>query len=294
MPTTCPASLTRGPPESPGLIAVSAWINPPSVSSAPVRVSVAETVWLSATTRPGTALGVPPWPPALPSATTGSPTATPPPIAALGRPPAPRSCSTATSCGAVVADHVDGVGLAVADVERADVGGARDHVVVGQHDAARIDDDAGSGPDRVVVAELGADVDDLRPDLTRSSPRASRRQHGQRTETGGRRGSRRHRARPSPTTASTLTNHDHQTGRWCHLLIPCLLRPGENQHTVPASASGRHNRCSPYITSLVQASAKRLVNTDSQPLSWPGGRIRPEGQLRTVPGGATGHHHARR
>ena len=26
-------------------------------------------------------------------------------------------------------------------------------------------------------------------------------------------------ASPSPTTASTLTNHDHQGERWCHLLI---------------------------------------------------------------------------
>ncbi|OOK64480.1 protease domain protein [Mycobacterium kansasii] len=67
--------------------------------------------------------------------------------------------------GAVVADHVDAVGLAVTDVERADVGGARNHVVVGQHDTVGIDDDAGAGSHRVVVAQLGVDVDDLRPDL---------------------------------------------------------------------------------------------------------------------------------
>ncbi|CNH65091.1 Uncharacterised protein [Mycobacterium tuberculosis] len=27
------------------------------------------------------------------------------------------------------------------------------------------------------------------------------------------------KASPNPTTASTLTNHDHQGERWCHLLI---------------------------------------------------------------------------
>ncbi|COY83621.1 Uncharacterised protein [Mycobacterium tuberculosis] len=97
IPTTCPRPLTTGPPESPGWIAASNWINPFNVSSAPVSESDACTVWPSATTLPGTARGVPPCPPLLPIATTGSPTATPPPIAADGRPPAPRSCSTATS-----------------------------------------------------------------------------------------------------------------------------------------------------------------------------------------------------
>src|SRR6202008_3653887 len=64
-----------------------------------------------------------------------------------------------------VADNINGVRLAVADGEHADIGSARDHVVIGQHDTARIDHDAGSGPDRVVVAEFGADVDHLRPYL---------------------------------------------------------------------------------------------------------------------------------
>jgi hypothetical protein len=67
--------------------------------------------------------------------------------------------------GAVVADHVNGVRSAVANVERADIGSTRDNVVVGQHDTAWIDNDAGSGSHRVAVAEFGADVDQLRPNL---------------------------------------------------------------------------------------------------------------------------------
>src|SRR5436305_2007498 len=52
---------------------------------------------------------------------------------------------------AVVTDHVHGVRLTGADGERTDIGSCRDHVIIGQHDAARIDHDAGSGPYRVVV-----------------------------------------------------------------------------------------------------------------------------------------------
>ena len=76
MPITWPAALTVGPPESPGRMFASTWISPPRVSVLPVSASFADTVWFSAPMRPSSTLGVPPAPPALPSATTGSPTET--------------------------------------------------------------------------------------------------------------------------------------------------------------------------------------------------------------------------
>src|SRR5262249_49882367 len=45
------------------------------------------------------------------------------------------------------------------------------------------------------------------------------------------------RPRPSPTTARTLVHHDHQTGRWGRLLIPCLL-PGGGIRIRPTLAPG--------------------------------------------------------
>ena len=98
-PITWLAALTVGPPESPGRMAASTWISPTSVSLLPVSASLADTVWFSAATRPSTALGAPPAPPALPIETIGAPTVTVSelPILAAGSPP-PASCNTAMSC----------------------------------------------------------------------------------------------------------------------------------------------------------------------------------------------------
>ena len=100
IPTTCPAELTSGPPESPGSIGALDWIIPVSCSELvddPSSLAVMD--WLSATTLPDTTDGVPPLPSAFPMATTFWPTVTvdESPRGTVCRPDAFCSCSTATS-----------------------------------------------------------------------------------------------------------------------------------------------------------------------------------------------------
>ena len=99
MPMTFPASSTTAPPESPGAMAASNRIIPVSRRGEPSRSSCTVICWSSARTVPATALGVPPTPPALPTATTSSPTRTDAdePSGATVSPEAPFSRSTATS-----------------------------------------------------------------------------------------------------------------------------------------------------------------------------------------------------
>ncbi len=75
MPITWPLALIRGPPESPGWIAASVWSMLESCSLSPSG-SVAVIDWPKAVTDPLAVLGLPPTPPALPIATTVSPTET--------------------------------------------------------------------------------------------------------------------------------------------------------------------------------------------------------------------------
>src|SRR5260221_11869933 len=71
IPITCPAELTRGPPESPGAIVALLWISPVKRSEEVPLLAVIDR--LRATIIPWLTLGVPPTPPALPIAPTGSP-----------------------------------------------------------------------------------------------------------------------------------------------------------------------------------------------------------------------------
>ena len=100
IPTTFPPESTRAPPESPGWIGASTWISPDSCSEVPLAESAAVMDWFRPVTVPATAVGVPPLPRALPTATTSSPTETVPesPSGAVFRPEAPDSFSTAMSC----------------------------------------------------------------------------------------------------------------------------------------------------------------------------------------------------
>ena len=75
IPTTLPSVFTSGPPESPGWIGADIWIMPCRVSELPVPSSPAVTFWSSAVTEPWVAAETP-RPPALPMATTLSPTLT--------------------------------------------------------------------------------------------------------------------------------------------------------------------------------------------------------------------------
>src|SRR6476469_3845298 len=98
-PTTLPPASTTAPPESPGTMAASSWISPLSRWGEPSLSSCTVICWSSARTVPGTALGVPPTPPALPTATTSSPTFTvdEEPSGATVRPDAPFSRRTVAS-----------------------------------------------------------------------------------------------------------------------------------------------------------------------------------------------------
>ena len=99
IPTTCPASLTTGPPESPARTGAANSKRPLISSLVPVSSSSALTVRLNALTVPISRVRGAPLPPALPSATTGWPgaSAAESPIGAGGRPAAPCSCRTAMS-----------------------------------------------------------------------------------------------------------------------------------------------------------------------------------------------------
>ena len=99
-PTICPCEFTSGPPESPGWMSAFDSISPESCSELPEDSSEAVIDWFSATTEPAATEGVPPTPPALPSAVTALPTLTAEelPVFAVVSPDAPDSCSTAMSC----------------------------------------------------------------------------------------------------------------------------------------------------------------------------------------------------
>ncbi len=95
-----PWPFTSGPPESPAWMLAFVSSRPVSCSEEPEDSSDAVIDWLSAVIVPGATDGVPPTPPALPSAVTLSPTPTVPesPVVAVVSPDAPESCSTAMSC----------------------------------------------------------------------------------------------------------------------------------------------------------------------------------------------------
>src|SRR5579859_7596359 len=76
MPMMWPPPSTSGPPESPGWMSAATRMSPLSCWVSPPLSSLAVIVSLSPVTLPGATAGVPPRPPALPSATTGSPTCT--------------------------------------------------------------------------------------------------------------------------------------------------------------------------------------------------------------------------
>ena len=92
--------LNSGPPESPAWMSALVSISPVSCSELPDDSSEAVMAWLSAVIWPEATAGVPPTPPALPSATTSSPTAAEEesPVVATVSPDAPVSWSTAMSC----------------------------------------------------------------------------------------------------------------------------------------------------------------------------------------------------
>src|ERR1700712_2633728 len=76
MPTIWPLALYSGPPESPAWIGALLSIRPVRFSGFDPFSSLAVIDWLSAVTEPVAELGVPPTPPALPTAVTTSPTDT--------------------------------------------------------------------------------------------------------------------------------------------------------------------------------------------------------------------------
>ena len=205
MPMTWPCEFTSGPPESPASMLAFVSISPVSCSDEPEPSSVAVIAWLSAVTAPGATAGVPPVPPALPSATTLSPTLTveESPVDAVVSPDAPESWQHRDVLRLVIAHHGRLVGLAVADVGDADRGGAVDHVVVGEDLAVGRQHDAGALRGRLLIAERGGDVDDGRVDP------AGDLRGGQHVLRGRRRGRprggpvRQPEGRPAPTPAAT-------------------------------------------------------------------------------------------
>ena len=155
IPITRPSTSTSGPPELPGLIAASVWIASTSVS-----VPATCTVRPRPDTMPVVTVGLPAMPSALPIATTASPTWSESespssnrrqtgavdlhdrevlracPRRAPGRGTESPLLSVTTSCLAA------GAGLGVRDVR------------VGDDDAARVDDEPGTGP-RLTVDRIG-------------------------------------------------------------------------------------------------------------------------------------------
>lgn len=99
MPITWPWELTSAPPESPGWMSALVWISPVSCSLTPDPSSEAVMDWFRSVTVPLATDGVPPLPPALPSAVTVSPLCTEEesPRLAVVRPDAFCSWITATS-----------------------------------------------------------------------------------------------------------------------------------------------------------------------------------------------------
>ena len=99
MPTTCPAPLTTGPPESPARTGAANSMRPVNSSEVPVRVSSACTVRPNPVTVPTSRVSGASLPMALPSATTGSPGTRmfASPMTAGVSPPAPISWMTAMS-----------------------------------------------------------------------------------------------------------------------------------------------------------------------------------------------------
>jgi len=74
MPITLPVESTKAPPESPDWMLALTWMRSLSCSVVPVSSLLAVIDWVTAVTEPAAAVGVPPVPPALPAATTLSPT----------------------------------------------------------------------------------------------------------------------------------------------------------------------------------------------------------------------------
>ena len=133
MPMTWPEVLTSEPPESPGWMPALVSIRPVRFSELPPPSSLAVIDWFRAVIDPPAALGVPPVPPALPTPTTAWPTAAVPVLVeTVCSPLASDQLDHGDVAGAVVADDLGRVGLAVADVGHADAGGAVDDVVVGE------------------------------------------------------------------------------------------------------------------------------------------------------------------
>jgi len=99
IPMTLAELLTSGPPESPGWIGAFVWMSPDRLSALSPLSLPTVIDWFRAWTTPLTADGVPPTPPALPMATTSSPTATAEelPVWTVASPEAPFSWITATS-----------------------------------------------------------------------------------------------------------------------------------------------------------------------------------------------------
>src|SRR6185437_15853459 len=100
MPITVPVALSySAPPESPGWMLAFTWIIPVSRSALLPLSSLAVMDWLIALTVPDAAVGVPPVPPALPTAVTAMPTLTldESPSLAVASPLASLSWITATS-----------------------------------------------------------------------------------------------------------------------------------------------------------------------------------------------------
>ena len=98
IPTTCPAALTSGPPESPGWIGASISMTLPN-DSVPPRPSLTVMDCPRFEMLPWVTVGVPPWPSALPMATTSWPTERVEESArvTVGSPDKPWICRSATS-----------------------------------------------------------------------------------------------------------------------------------------------------------------------------------------------------
>ena len=190
IPITRPFASASAPPESPGWSCA-------SVSIIPIRRSESEPPSLavielpSRTMLPRAALGVPPAPPAFPTATTASPTRTLRRVAELGglEPGRVLQLQHREVRGDVVADDGGGVRAAVPDVGGADRGGAADDVVVRDDGAVRGDDDPGPGRRRALVGEVRVDVDERRHDdrrgVARGRARAARERGDEQPGRGG-------------------------------------------------------------------------------------------------------------
>ena len=212
-------------------------------------------------TEPPAALGVPPVPPALPT-----------PDHALADRRQRRGdlggleaggadqLDHGDVAGAVVADHVGLVGLAVADVGHADAGGAVDDVVVGEDLAVGGQHDAGAGRLLVLVADVGVDVDEAPARPWRRSRDVGR--------------VRRRRSWRCPTRRSS--NHRRcrsRTGSWLPPPVPEL--PDDGPWADVAVVAVGHVACPMVAPRSSASTATREAMTATCPLwffgPWPAG-----------------------